>query len=138
MLCSKCGKRPAVVFVSSNNASSDAPTVGYCLTCAKELGIKPVEDLINKMGLSDEDLETVQDQMNSLLSDDGMKNLMENMNVENLAEQMEEFNDRAEDNGDFTPGGAPVFPFFNNLFGGNNTEKGSNSGYDRHERSKDR
>ena len=38
MLCSKCGKRPAVVFVSNNN-SKDAPTVGYCLTCAKELGI---------------------------------------------------------------------------------------------------
>ena len=48
MLCTRCGKRPAVVFVSNNN-SKDAPTVGYCLTCAKELGIKPVEDLISKM-----------------------------------------------------------------------------------------
>ena len=111
MLCSKCGKRPAVVFVSQNNPSSDAPTTGYCLTCAKELGIKPVEDLIRKMGLTDEDLETVQDQMNALLTDDGMKDLMQNMNVDNLAEQMEEFNEQAEDNGDFTPGGAPVFPF---------------------------
>ena len=45
MLCTRCGKRPAVVFVSNNN-SKDAPTAGYCLTCAKELGIKPVEDLI--------------------------------------------------------------------------------------------
>ena len=43
MLCSRCGKRQAVVFVSNTN-SKDAPTVGYCLTCAKELGIKPVED----------------------------------------------------------------------------------------------
>ncbi|MBR1730996.1 MAG: ATP-dependent Clp protease ATP-binding subunit, partial [Ruminococcus sp.] len=140
MLCSKCGTRPAVVFVSSNNPSSDAPTTGYCLTCAKELGIKPVEDLINKMGLSDDDLETVQDQMNSLLSEDGMKNLMENMNVENLAEQMEEFNEQNEDNGDFTPGGTPVFPFFNNLFGGNNnnSENGTKSGSERRERNKDR
>ena len=135
MICSRCGKRPAVVFVSTNNASSDAPTTGYCLTCAKELGIKPVEDLINKMGLSDEDLETVQDQMNALLTDDGMKDIMQNMNVENLAEQMEEFNEQAEDNGDFTPGGAPVFPFFNNLFGGNQ-DKGSGS--ERRERSKDK
>ncbi len=57
MLClyKDCGKRPAVVFVSNNN-SKDAPTAGYCLTCAKELGIKPVEDLISKMGISDEDL----------------------------------------------------------------------------------
>ena len=46
MLCSRCGKRQAVVFVSNTN-SKDAPTVGYCLTCAKELGIKPVEDLIS-------------------------------------------------------------------------------------------
>ena len=38
MLCTRCGKRPAVVFVSNNN-SKDAPTAGYCLTCAKELGI---------------------------------------------------------------------------------------------------
>ncbi len=53
MLCTRCGKRPAVVFVSNNN-SKDAPTAGYCLTCAKELGIKPVEDLISKMGISDE------------------------------------------------------------------------------------
>ena len=40
MLCTRCGKRPAVVFVTNNN-SKDAPTVGYCLSCAKELGIKP-------------------------------------------------------------------------------------------------
>ncbi|MGN1131295.1 MAG: hypothetical protein ACI4RL_00195, partial [Ruminococcus sp.] len=60
MLCSKCNKRPAVVFVSSG---TDGSSKGYCLTCAKELGIKPVEDLINKMGITDDDLEAVQDQM---------------------------------------------------------------------------
>ena len=49
MLCSKCNKRPAVVFVSN---SADGQSKGYCLTCAKELGIKPVEDLINKMGFT--------------------------------------------------------------------------------------
>ena len=63
MLCSRCKKRPAVVFVT-NNQSKDAPTTGYCLTCAKELGIKPVDDLISKMGISDEDPEAVQDQIN--------------------------------------------------------------------------
>ena len=45
MLCSRCGKRQAVVFVSNTN-SKDAPTVGYCLTCAKELGIKKSEVVI--------------------------------------------------------------------------------------------
>ena len=138
MICSKCGKRPAVVFVSNN--TGEAPTKGYCLTCAKEMGIKPVEDLINKMGLSDDDLETVQDQMDSLMSEGGMKELMENMNVENLAEQMEQFEEQSEDNGDFTPGGAPTFPFFNNLFNGNadNQNKSSGEGKDRKERRKNR
>lgn len=137
MTCSKCGKRPAVVFVSNN--AGDSPTQGYCLSCAKEMGIKPVEDLISKMGLSDEDLETVQDQMDSLMSDDGMKDLMESMNVENLAEQMEQFQEQSEDNGDFTPGGTPTFPFFNNLFGNADTQKqNSGEGKERKERRKSR
>ena len=93
MLCTRCGKRPAVVFVSNNN-SKDAPTAGYCLTCAKELGIKPVEDLISKMGISDEDLENVQDQMNTLMNsmgDGDMSQLMEQLGADNLAEQMGDF-----------------------------------------------
>lgn len=119
MLCSRCGKRQAVVFVSNNN-SQDTPTMGYCLTCAKELGIKPVEDLISKMGISDEDLENVQDQMNSLMknmSEDGdLSQLMEQLGADNLAEQMEQFG--AENADDDFSHGAPAFPaFFNNIFG---------------------
>ena len=119
MLCTRCGKRPAVVFVSNSN-SKDAPTVGYCLSCAKELGIKPVEDLIQKMGISDEDLETVQDQMNTLMQGGDMAQLMEQLGADNLAEQMDQFaveNGGSEDD-DFSHG-APAFPaFFNNIFGG--------------------
>ena len=124
MLCTRCGKRPAVVFVSNNN-SKDAPTAGYCLTCAKELGIKPVEDLISKMGISDEDLENVQDQMNTLMNsmgDGDMSQLMEQLGADNLAEQMGDFakdGDGGEDD-DFSHG-APAFPaFFNSMFGGQN------------------
>ena len=124
MLCTRCGKRPAVVFVSNNN-SKDAPTAGYCLTCAKELGIKPVEDLISKMGISDEDLENVQDQMNTLMNsmgDGDMSQLMEQLGADNLAEQMDDFakdGDGSEDD-DFSHG-APAFPaFFNSMFGGQN------------------
>ena len=124
MLCTRCGKRPAVVFVSNNN-SKDAPTAGYCLTCARELGIKPVEDLISKMGISDEDLENVQDQMNTLMNsmgDGDMSQLMEQLGADNLAEQMGDFTkdgDGSEDD-DFSHG-APAFPaFFNSMFGGQN------------------
>ncbi len=137
MLCSRCKKRQAVVFVTNNN-SKDAPTTGYCLTCAKELGIKPVEDLIKKMGISDDDLEAVQDQMNTLMQNMGeggdMSALMEQLGgAENLAEQMEEFKKEqsGSEDDDFSHG-APAFPnFFNNMFGGNkggeNTAGGANN-----------
>ncbi len=137
MLCSRCKKRQAVVFVTNNN-SKEAPTTGYCLTCAKELGIKPVEDLIQKMGISDEDLENVQDQMNTLMQNMGeggdMSALMEQLGgAENLAEQMEEFKKEqsGSDDDDFSHG-APAFPnFFNNMFGGKkageNTAGGTNN-----------
>ena len=129
MICSRCGKRPAVVFVTNNNLK-DAPTTGYCLSCAKELGIKPVQDLISKMGISDEDLETVQDQMNTLMQGGDMSQLMEQLGADNLAEQMEQF---AQENGgseddDFSHG-APAFPnFFNNIFGGANKAQGAPNG----------
>ncbi len=121
MLCSRCGKRQAVVFVSNTN-SNDAPTVGYCLSCAKELGIKPVEDLISKMGISDEDLENVQDQMNSLMQNMGengdLSQLMEQLGADNLAEQMDQFSADGSEDDNFSHG-APAFPaFFNNIFGG--------------------
>ena len=110
MLCTRCGKRPAVVFVT-NNSSKDAPTVGYCLSCAKELGIKPVEDLISKMGISDEDLETVQDQMNNLMQGGDLSQLMESLGADNLAEQMDQFAQESggSDDDDFSHG-APAFP----------------------------
>ena len=119
MICSRCGKRQAVVFVTNNN-SKDAPTIGYCLSCAKELKIKPVEDLISKMGISDEDLENVQDQMNSLMQGGDINSLMEQLGAGNLAEQMEDFaaEQTGSDDDDFSHG-APAFPnFFNNIFGG--------------------
>lgn len=136
MLCSRCKKRQAVVFVTNNN-SKDAPTTGYCLTCAKELGIKPVEDLIKKMGISDDDLEAVQDQMNNLMQNMGeggdMSALMEQLGgAENLAEQMEEFKKEqsGSEDDDFSHG-APAFPnFFNNMFGqkgGENNAGGANN-----------
>ena len=53
-LCSKCNKRPAVVFIS-DPAKADAGPQGLCLVCAKELGIKPIDDMLKKMNISDEE-----------------------------------------------------------------------------------
>ena len=128
MTCSKCGKRPAVVFVSQTNAP-DSQTLGYCLTCAKELGIKPVEDLIQKMGLSEDDLENVQNQMDSLMSGGDLSELMQSMNMDDIAQEMSTLQGEAvDDDDDFSPGGAPTFPpFFNNLFNNNNSGETKNN-----------
>lgn len=116
MLCCKCKKRPAVVFVSSS-ASSEPQ--GYCLSCAKELGIKPVTDMMEKMGISEEDIDNVQEQVDSLMgiSEDGeMPNFAEMMG------QISETGDNDSEDGEFSPGGAPTFPFFQNFFDGKREE----------------
>ncbi len=119
MICSRCGKRPAVVFVSTNN-SDDKPK-GYCLVCAKELGIKPVEDLMNKMGISADDLEAVQDQMDSIMenmSDSGdLSELAQSLGMGDMSEIAEQLSVETTDSDDaFSPGGAPSFPNFFNMF----------------------
>ena len=55
-LCSRCGKNVAVVFITKIE-NGQAKNEGLCLKCARELHIKPVDDVINKMGLTDEDLD---------------------------------------------------------------------------------
>jgi len=82
MICSRCQKRPAVVFVSSNK--NDQQPRGYCLLCAQELGIKPVEDIIKKMGISPDDLEAVQEQMDSI-----MENMGDMGDMNEIAQNME-------------------------------------------------
>ena len=55
MLCVRCKKRPAIVFVQKLEAG-EAKSEGYCLSCARELGIKPVDDIMKQFGISDQDL----------------------------------------------------------------------------------
>ena len=64
--CARCGKRPAVVFINriENNQSFSE---GLCLVCAKELGIKPVDDILKKMGMSDEDVENMSGEVEGML-----------------------------------------------------------------------
>ena len=72
LLCTRCKKRPAVVFVSNGINGQDPQ--GLCLVCAKELGIKPVNDIMEKMGITDEELEAATAQMTQLMNlddDDG-------------------------------------------------------------------
>lgn len=88
LMCSRCKKRPAVVFISQMNAKDPQhkKNEGLCLVCAKELGISQVDDYMKAMGISDDDLEAMSNQ------------LME-----------------VSDGDDFEPGGTN---FLSNLFGG--------------------
>ena len=63
MICDKCKKRAAVVFISEGTGQ----TKGYCLTCAKKLGIKPANDFIAKMGLDDKQLEEIEDMQSEFM-----------------------------------------------------------------------
>ena len=102
-LCSRCGKNVAVVFITKIE-NGQAKNEGLCLKCARELHIKPVDDVISKMGLSDEDLEGLTGEMMNALS-----------GVEELT-PVEEGDEGAEDDGK-----TATFPFLNRLFGGGNS-----------------
>ena len=109
MMCTRCKKRPAVVFVSGSTDAQQSQ--GYCLVCAKELGIKPVNDLMEKMGITEEMMESMESELSGLMSMDGA---------------MMPTDDDDDENGDengFTQGGAATFPFMKNIFQGPNGEE---------------
>lgn len=63
-LCSRCKKNVAVVYITRlDGPGQEAHNEGLCLKCARELNIRPVTDMIDKMGLSDEDLEGLTKEM---------------------------------------------------------------------------
>ncbi|HPS75890.1 MAG TPA: ATP-dependent Clp protease ATP-binding subunit [Oscillospiraceae bacterium] len=104
-LCSRCGKNVAVIFITKIE-NGEQKQEGLCLKCARELHIKPVDDVINKMGLSDEDIENLSGDMMSALS--GMDNLTE----------IDPDDPDSEDPDD--EGKTATFPFLNRLFGTQN------------------
>ena len=101
-LCSRCNKNVAVIFITKLE-NGQAKNEGLCLKCARELHIKPVDDIINRMGLSDEDLEGLAGEMTTALN--GAEELM---SLDNSG---------SEDEGD-DDGKTATFPFLNRLFGG--------------------
>ncbi len=90
MLCSRCKKRPAVVFVTRMEGDKTI-NEGLCLVCAREMGLKPIDDLMKKFNISDEELESFSQQF-MMPGETG-----------------------DEDAPDFEAGGSPSFP---NIFSG--------------------
>lgn len=103
-LCSRCGKRPAVVFIQKMEGDEVKPE-GLCIQCARELNVGPINQMIEKLGISDEEIEAASEQMSQF---------MENMGDFNFGDLGEMFN---PDNAD----GAQTMPFAN-LFSGDKDE----------------
>ena len=97
IMCSRCHKRPAVVFISSTNPNDPEKKMkneGLCLTCAREMKIPQVEDYIKQMGISEEELQAMSDTISDLAEGDA-----------------------------FEPGGSGTMPnFLSNLFGGDSAK----------------
>ena len=69
MYCTRCKKRPAVLFVSPMNGTGKSE--GYCFACAKELNIPQMNEYLNKMGISEEDINMMSDQMMEFMKEGG-------------------------------------------------------------------
>ena len=106
MLCVRCKKRPAVVFVQKMDGSG--PSEGYCLRCARELGIKPVKDLMNQFGVTEAQLEAMEERMDALMEsgDFDPAQMMQNLGMGG-----EDGDDAPDGDEDFTPGTSATFPF---------------------------
>ncbi len=116
-MCSRCGKNVAIVFITKIE-NGQTKNEGLCLKCARELHIKPVDDVINKMGISDEDLDSITGDMMNALS--GVEDMMD---VDN------DGSDDSEDDGK-----TATFPFLNRLFGGPPTPPAQGDGAQSSER----
>ena len=93
-LCTRCKKNVAVIFITKieNGASTNE---GLCLKCAKDLGIKQVDDIVRQMGMSDEDLENMTNEMTSMMG----------------------LQPGEEDDDEDVASQTATFPFLNKLFG---------------------
>ena len=104
-LCSKCKKNVAVVFISRMNEKGEPVNEGLCLQCAAKLGLPQVEDMMKRMGITPEDLESLSGEM---------------MQAFGGTEELEDLPE--EEGGDEDESGkTATFPFLNRLFGGSQT-----------------
>ncbi len=70
MVCIRCQKRPAIIFVQRME-NGQMKNEGYCLHCAREMHMKPVDDLMKQFGMSDEDMDAMEDRMENMMQEMG-------------------------------------------------------------------
>ncbi len=113
-LCSRCHKNLAVIFITKieNGASQNE---GLCLKCARSLGIKPVDDMMQRMGINDEDLDNLTNEMMTAL--EGAEA------VEDLLPTAENETEYSASDSEEDEGRTATFPFLNRLFNGGDRER---------------
>ena len=105
MVCIRCKKRPAIIFIQRME-NGQMKQEGYCLHCARELHIKPVDDLMKQFGMSEQDMDNMEDRMESMMEEMG-----EGGNpFAALMKMQDEENGGAGEEDGFTPGGNATFP----------------------------
>ena len=105
MVCIRCKKRPAIIFIQRME-NGQMKQEGYCLHCARELHIKPVEDLMKQFGMSEQDMDNMEDRMESMMEEMG-----EGGNPFAALMNMQDGGDGSDGDEDgFTPGGNATFP----------------------------
>ncbi len=121
MLCSDCKKNNAVVFVNKKDNDGKNTLEGYCYDCAKKRGINPIDSLMKQANLSEEDLNNMTQQFESMFKD-----MSEGMDFSEINEEGEEYNpDESENAMQF--GAIPLGSIFSNMFSGTNNENSNNT-----------
>ncbi|MBP3653838.1 MAG: ATP-dependent Clp protease ATP-binding subunit [Oscillospiraceae bacterium] len=115
-MCARCKKNAAVVFVTKFDGV-ESKNEGLCLKCAKQLGIKPIDDMIEKMGLTEDDLDELSGQVMNAMGD------LESLGAM-LGGGMQ--GDDTDDDSEGDDGKTATFPFMNRLFGGSNPPENYN------------
>ncbi len=98
-ICSRCKKNMAMIFISKIE-NGETKNEGLCLKCARELHVKPVEDIISRMGISDEDLDSISSEMTEAIG--GLEGLRDPENADLNTDDA---------------GKTATFPYLNRLFG---------------------
>ena len=106
MVCIRCQKRPAIIFIQRMD-NGQMKQEGYCLHCARELHIKPVDDLMKQFGMSDQDLDNMENRMESMMEEMGDANPLSMMM--NMANGGEDADPDSMDE-DLIPGSNATFP----------------------------
>ena len=121
MLCSDCKKNNAVVFINKKDKDGKNTLEGYCYDCAKKRGINPIDSLMKQANLSEDDLNNMTEQFESMFKD-----MSEGMNFSDLNEESEDYNADNTNNG-MQYGAIPLGSIFSNMFGSSNNENSSSA-----------